>query len=84
MAVGGYVGAATVGAATWWFMFYSEGPQLSYYQLVCVIYYGKANKIFQYQPLTANLFCRLTICNAPQMPKRSVELTAEFSMILIQ
>jgi len=33
MAVGGYVGAATVGAATWWFMLYSEGPGLSYYQL---------------------------------------------------
>jgi Ca2+ transporting ATPase len=33
MAIGGYVGAGTVGAATWWFMMYSEGPQLSYYQL---------------------------------------------------
>jgi len=33
MAIGGYVGCATVGAATWWFMIYSEGPQLSYYQL---------------------------------------------------
>jgi Ca2+ transporting ATPase len=33
MAVGGYVGAATVGGATWWFMSYSEGPGLSYYQL---------------------------------------------------
>jgi len=33
MAIGGYVGAGTVGAAAWWFMSYSEGPQLSYYQL---------------------------------------------------
>ncbi|XP_046390220.1 calcium-transporting ATPase sarcoplasmic/endoplasmic reticulum type isoform X2 [Ischnura elegans] len=33
MAIGGYVGAATVGAATWWFMYSPEGPQLSYYQL---------------------------------------------------
>lgn len=33
MAIGGYVGAGTVGAATWWFMMYSGGPQLSYYQL---------------------------------------------------
>jgi Ca2+ transporting ATPase len=33
MAVGGYVGAATVGAACWWFVVYDEGPQLSFYQL---------------------------------------------------
>lgn len=33
MAVGGYVGAATVGAATWWFMYSPIGPQLSYWQL---------------------------------------------------
>lgn len=34
MAVGGYVGAGTVMAATWWFSMYSGGPGLSYYQLV--------------------------------------------------
>jgi len=33
MAIGSYVGAGTVGAAAWWFMVYSEGPHLSYYQL---------------------------------------------------
>lgn len=33
MAIGGYVGAGTVGAAAWWFMIYQGGPQLSYYQL---------------------------------------------------
>jgi len=33
MAIGGYVGAATVGAAAWWFMVHHEGPQMSYYQL---------------------------------------------------
>lgn len=33
MAVGAYVGAATVGGATWWFMSSEEGPQLSFYQL---------------------------------------------------
>ena len=31
-----YVGAATVGAASWWFMVYEKGPQLNYYQLVGV------------------------------------------------
>ncbi|KAH1003134.1 hypothetical protein HUJ05_011076 [Dendroctonus ponderosae] len=33
LAIGGYVGAATVGAAAWWFMASPEGPQMSYYQL---------------------------------------------------
>lgn len=29
-----YVGAATVGAAAWWFMTAPDGPHLNYYQLV--------------------------------------------------
>ncbi|KAI7855486.1 Ca-transporting ATPase [Circinella umbellata] len=33
MAIGTYVGLATVFGYAWWFMFYSEGPQISYYQL---------------------------------------------------
>ncbi|XP_042225040.1 calcium-transporting ATPase sarcoplasmic/endoplasmic reticulum type-like isoform X2 [Homarus americanus] len=33
MAIGGYVGAATVFAASWWFMYDPTGPQLNYYQL---------------------------------------------------
>ncbi|XP_055331857.1 calcium-transporting ATPase sarcoplasmic/endoplasmic reticulum type-like [Paramacrobiotus metropolitanus] len=33
MAIGGYVGAGTVGAAAWWFMISPTGPQMSYYQL---------------------------------------------------
>ncbi|OWA51634.1 Calcium-transporting ATPase sarcoplasmic/endoplasmic reticulum type [Hypsibius exemplaris] len=33
MAIGGYVGAGTVGAAAWWFMVSPTGPHLSYYQL---------------------------------------------------
>lgn len=33
LAIGGYVGAATVGAAAWWFMYSPEGPQLNYYQV---------------------------------------------------
>lgn len=33
MAIGGYVGAATVGAAAWWFVFAEGGPHLSYWQL---------------------------------------------------
>lgn len=33
MAIGGYVGAATVGSAAWWFMYADSGPHLSYWQL---------------------------------------------------
>ncbi|KAF9802763.1 hypothetical protein SFRURICE_002931, partial [Spodoptera frugiperda] len=33
MAIGGYVGAATVGAASWWFMYSPYGPQMTYWQL---------------------------------------------------
>nr|XP_032632078.1 sarcoplasmic/endoplasmic reticulum calcium ATPase 1 [Chelonoidis abingdonii] len=33
MAIGGYVGAATVGAAAWWFLYAEDGPGVSYHQL---------------------------------------------------
>lgn len=33
MAIGIYVGVATVGASAWWFMVYDNGPKVSYYQL---------------------------------------------------
>ncbi|CAO1618168.1 unnamed protein product [Parajaminaea phylloscopi] len=33
MIVGTYVGFATVAGYAWWFMFYSQGPQISFYQL---------------------------------------------------
>lgn len=36
MVVGAYVGVATVAGYAWWFMFYENGPQISYYQLVRV------------------------------------------------
>lgn len=34
MVVGTYVGVATVAGYAWWFMFYSEGPQITFHQLV--------------------------------------------------
>ena len=34
MVIGTYVGLATVGGYAWWFMFYEQGPQISFYQLV--------------------------------------------------
>ncbi|KAI7861650.1 SERCA-type calcium-translocating P-type ATPase [Spinellus fusiger] len=33
MVIGVYVGVATVFGYAWWFMFYEQGPQISYYQL---------------------------------------------------
>ncbi|GMR41361.1 hypothetical protein PMAYCL1PPCAC_11556 [Pristionchus mayeri] len=33
LAVGTYVGVATVGASMWWFLLYEDGPQITYYQL---------------------------------------------------
>ena len=33
MVVGCYVGAATVGGYAWWFMYNSEGPQITFWQL---------------------------------------------------
>jgi Ca2+ transporting ATPase len=33
MAIGLYVGIATVGAAAWWFLLYDDGPQVTFYQL---------------------------------------------------
>jgi Ca2+ transporting ATPase len=33
MAIGGYVGAATVGASAWWYVYYHDGPLLTWHQL---------------------------------------------------
>uniref|UniRef100_A0A672G1W8 Calcium-transporting ATPase n=1 Tax=Salarias fasciatus TaxID=181472 RepID=A0A672G1W8_SALFA len=33
LAIGGYVGLGTVSAATWWYLFDEEGPQVTFYQL---------------------------------------------------
>ena len=38
MVIGVYVGMATVGGYAWWFMFNSEGPGISLYQLVSCIF----------------------------------------------
>ncbi|ODM90546.1 Calcium-transporting ATPase sarcoplasmic/endoplasmic reticulum type [Orchesella cincta] len=46
LVIGGYVGAATVGAATWWFMLYHGGPKLSYYQLTHHLQCAPGNEMF--------------------------------------
>jgi Ca2+ transporting ATPase len=36
LVIGAYVGIATVAGYAWWFMFYDNGPQITYFQLVRV------------------------------------------------
>jgi Ca2+ transporting ATPase len=47
MAIGGYVGAGTVGAAAWWFMSYSGGPGLNYTQLTHHLQCAADNEMFK-------------------------------------
>uniref|UniRef100_A0A8C5DSV3 Calcium-transporting ATPase n=1 Tax=Gouania willdenowi TaxID=441366 RepID=A0A8C5DSV3_GOUWI len=47
LAVGGYVGVGTVSAATWWYLFDEEGPQVTFYQLRHFMQCTEDNPIFQ-------------------------------------
>ncbi|NXM90193.1 AT2A3 ATPase, partial [Oenanthe oenanthe] len=47
LAVGVYVGLATVGAATWWFLYDPEGPQVSFHQLRNFMRCTEDNPIFE-------------------------------------
>ncbi|NWI85463.1 AT2A3 ATPase, partial [Pitta sordida] len=47
LAVGVYVGLATVGAATWWFLYDTEGPQVSFHQLRNFMRCTEDNPIFE-------------------------------------
>jgi Ca2+ transporting ATPase len=75
MAIGGYVGAATVGAAAWWFTMYDRGPQLNYYQLThhmqCLVqderFKGVDCEIFdapQAKTMALSVLVVIEICNA--------------------
>merc|ERR1711909_181712 len=70
MAIGGYVGAGTVFAAAWWFMYDPTGPQLNYYQisnhLSCIVeeenFEGIDCSIFSHPaPMTMALSVLVTI-----------------------
>ncbi|XP_009075314.1 PREDICTED: sarcoplasmic/endoplasmic reticulum calcium ATPase 3, partial [Acanthisitta chloris] len=47
LAVGVYVGLATVGAATWWFLYDAEGPQVSFHQLRNFMRCTEDNPLFE-------------------------------------
>uniref|UniRef100_A0A4W5PHZ7 Calcium-transporting ATPase n=1 Tax=Hucho hucho TaxID=62062 RepID=A0A4W5PHZ7_9TELE len=52
LAIGGYVGAATVAAAVWWFLYSEDGPGVSFYQLVSSsIRYGRGTSVHYVTPL---------------------------------
>merc|ERR1719369_1382124 len=70
MAIGGYVGAATVFAAAWWFLYDPSGPQMNYYQisnhLSCIVepenFEGLDCDIFSHPaPMTMALSVLVTI-----------------------
>ncbi|XP_068939363.1 sarcoplasmic/endoplasmic reticulum calcium ATPase 3 isoform X2 [Petaurus breviceps papuanus] len=75
LAIGVYVGLATVGAATWWFLYDVEGPQVTFHQLRnfmrCTdgnpLFDGVACEVFESRyPTTMALSVLVTIemCNA--------------------
>ncbi|XP_076867889.1 sarcoplasmic/endoplasmic reticulum calcium ATPase 1 isoform X2 [Brachyhypopomus gauderio] len=47
LAIGGYVGLGTVGAATWWYLFDEQGPQVSFNQLRHFMQCTAENPMFQ-------------------------------------
>ncbi|NXJ74791.1 AT2A3 ATPase, partial [Trogon melanurus] len=47
LAIGVYVGLATVGAASWWFLYDAEGPQVSFHQLRNFMRCTEDNPIFE-------------------------------------
>uniref|UniRef100_A0A673JBT6 Calcium-transporting ATPase n=1 Tax=Sinocyclocheilus rhinocerous TaxID=307959 RepID=A0A673JBT6_9TELE len=47
LAIGGYVGLGTVSAATWWYLFDEDGPQVSFYQLRHFMQCTEENPMFQ-------------------------------------
>merc|ERR1739848_764680 len=86
MAIGVYVGFATVGGAAYWFLYDTTGPQMSYYQLSNFLqcpaepekFKGLSCDIFQApEPMTMALSILVTIemCNAINALSENQSLT---------
>ncbi|MED6283896.1 Sarcoplasmic/endoplasmic reticulum calcium ATPase 1 [Characodon lateralis] len=71
MAIGGYVGAATVGGAAWWFLYDTTGPGITYYQLSHFMQCHGENEDF------AGLDCELFEATPPMTMALSVLVTIE-------
>ncbi|XP_053217065.1 sarcoplasmic/endoplasmic reticulum calcium ATPase 1 isoform X1 [Podarcis raffonei] len=71
LAIGGYVGAATVGAAAWWFIYAEDGPAVSYYQLSHFMQCTEHNPDFE------GLECEIFESSVPMTMALSVLVTIE-------
>ncbi|XP_044158668.1 sarcoplasmic/endoplasmic reticulum calcium ATPase 1 isoform X1 [Bufo gargarizans] len=71
MAIGGYVGAATVGAAAWWFMCADDGPSVTFYQLSHFMQCTEDNPDFE------GLECEIFESPVPMTMALSVLVTIE-------
>merc|ERR1712212_52145 len=71
MAIGGYVGAATVGAAAYWFIYDAEGPGVTYYQLSHFMQCSDDNEDF------FDIRCEVFEAEAPMTMALSVLVTIE-------
>ncbi|XP_066499528.1 sarcoplasmic/endoplasmic reticulum calcium ATPase 2 [Hoplias malabaricus] len=71
LAIGCYVGAATVGAAAWWFTLADDGPQVTLYQLSHFLQCGPDNPEFQ------DLECHVFESPYPMTMALSVLVTIE-------
>uniref|UniRef100_A0A8C4EDP7 Calcium-transporting ATPase n=1 Tax=Dicentrarchus labrax TaxID=13489 RepID=A0A8C4EDP7_DICLA len=71
LAIGCYVGAATVGAAAWWFVAAEDGPRITFYQLSHFLQCGPENPDFQ------DLDCKVFESPYPMTMALSVLVTIE-------
>uniref|UniRef100_A0A8C6M3M8 Calcium-transporting ATPase n=1 Tax=Nothobranchius furzeri TaxID=105023 RepID=A0A8C6M3M8_NOTFU len=71
LAIGCYVGAATVGAASWWFVAAEDGPRITFYQLSHFLQCGPENPDFQ------GLDCKVFESPYPMTMALSVLVTIE-------
>ncbi|XP_073746317.1 sarcoplasmic/endoplasmic reticulum calcium ATPase 3 isoform X1 [Callorhinus ursinus] len=71
LAIGVYVGLATVAAATWWFLYDAEGPHVTFYQLRNFLKCSKDN------PLFADIDCEVFESRFPTTMALSVLVTIE-------
>nr|XP_054527037.1 sarcoplasmic/endoplasmic reticulum calcium ATPase 3 isoform X3 [Pan troglodytes]XP_054527038.1 sarcoplasmic/endoplasmic reticulum calcium ATPase 3 isoform X3 [Pan troglodytes] len=71
LAIGVYVGLATVAAATWWFVYDAEGPHINFYQLRNFLKCSEDN------PLFAGIDCEVFESRFPTTMALSVLVTIE-------
>uniref|UniRef100_A0A665V5B5 Calcium-transporting ATPase n=1 Tax=Echeneis naucrates TaxID=173247 RepID=A0A665V5B5_ECHNA len=71
LAIGGYVGAATVAAAAWWFIYSDDGPMVSFYQLSHFMQCNEENEDF------SDVHCEVFESSPPMTMALSVLVTIE-------